>query len=127
MLGRPKGWLGLGLAARFGGALADDSVVAGRWQGAVGELTGGTRRALGKAVGSGAHPNDGAAQRWGRSLETAVFVGGERAPVAGGDGGTTLQCWCRRGKVRAASIGDNSGGWEGLTVKRRRRWHSDGN
>jgi hypothetical protein len=29
--------------------------------------------------------------------------------------------------VRAASIGDNSGGWEGLTVKGRRRWRSDGN
>jgi hypothetical protein len=31
--------------------------------------------------------------------------------VADGDGGTTLQCRCRRGNVRAASIGDNGGGW----------------
>jgi hypothetical protein len=47
--------------------------------------------------------------------------------VAGGDGGMTLKCRCGRGKVRAASNGDNDGGWEGLTVKRRRRWCSNGN
>jgi hypothetical protein len=29
--------------------------------------------------------------------------------------------------VRAASIGDNSGRWEDLAVKRQRRWRSDGN
>jgi hypothetical protein len=29
--------------------------------------------------------------------------------------------------VRAASNGDNSGRWKGLSVKRRRRWRSDGN
>jgi hypothetical protein len=29
--------------------------------------------------------------------------------------------------VRAALIGDNNGGWEGLTMKRRRWWRSDGN
>jgi hypothetical protein len=62
-----------------------------------------------------------------RSLGTAAFVGGERALVSSDDGGAALQCQCRRGKVRAASIGDNGGGWEGLTVKRRRRWCSDGN
>jgi hypothetical protein len=56
-----------------------------------------------------------------------VCIGGERAQVASGDGGAALQCRCRRGKVRVASIGDNDGGWEGLTVKRRRRWRSDGN
>jgi hypothetical protein len=50
---------------------------------------------------------------------------GERAKVAGGDGGMALQHRCRRGKVRAASIGDSGGGWEGLIVKRRRRGHSD--
>jgi hypothetical protein len=38
-----------------------------------------------------------------------------------------LQCQCGRGKVRAASIGDNGGRLEGLIVKRQRRWHSDGN
>jgi hypothetical protein len=29
--------------------------------------------------------------------------------------------------VRVASIRDNGGGWEGLTVKRHKRWCSDGN
>jgi hypothetical protein len=57
----------------------------------------------------------------------AAFISGERTPVAGGDGGTTLQCRCGRGKVRVASTGDNGGGWEGLTLKRRRWWRSDGN
>jgi hypothetical protein len=47
--------------------------------------------------------------------------------MASGDGGSALQCWCGRGKVRAASVGDNGGGWEGLTMKRRRRWCSNGN
>jgi hypothetical protein len=74
-----------------------------------------------------AHLNRGAAWRRWRSLGTMAFIGGERAPMAGGDGGTALQCRCRRGKVRAASIGDNGGGWEGLTVKRQRWWHSDRN
>jgi hypothetical protein len=77
-------------------------VVAGQWQGAIGELTGATRRVSGKAVGGGAHPNDGAVWRRWRSLRIA------------------LQCQCGRGKVREASIGDNGGGREGLTVKRRR-------
>jgi hypothetical protein len=53
-------------------------------------------------------------------LWAAAFISGEGAPVAGGDGGTTLQCRRRRGKVKAASNGDNGGGWEGLTVKRQR-------
>jgi hypothetical protein len=88
---------------------------------------GATGRAQGKAVGGGAHPNDGAARRRWRSLGTAAFIGRERAPVADDDGGTTLQCWCGRGKVRVASIGDNGGGWVCLTVKRRRWWRSDGN
>jgi hypothetical protein len=135
--GRPTSWLGLGLAAqsrprkcpveRERGALAGTSVVAGRRQGAVGELTGATGRAPGKAVGGGAHPNGGAAWTWWRSLGTATFVGRERAPVAGGDGGAALQCRCGRGKVRAASIWDNGRGWEGHTVKRRRRCLSVGN
>jgi hypothetical protein len=56
-----------------------------------------------------------------------TFVSGERAPVAGGDGGMTLQRRCRRGKVRVASIRDNGGRWEGLIVKRRRWWRSNGN
>jgi hypothetical protein len=60
-------------------------------------------------------------------LRAAIFVGGERAPLAGGDRGTTLQCRRGRGTLRAASNGDNGGGWEGLTIKRWRRWRSDGN
>jgi hypothetical protein len=60
--------------------------------------------APGKAVGGGAHPNSGAAWRRWRNLRTAAFVGGERAPVASGDGGTVLQGQCGRGMVRAASI-----------------------
>jgi hypothetical protein len=46
---------------------------------------GATGRASGKAVGGGA------VWRWWRSLGTATFIGGERAPVAGGDGGVALQ------------------------------------
>jgi hypothetical protein len=89
-------------------------VVASWWQGATG-------RVPGKAVGGGAHPSGGAAwMRWWMPW-VAAFVGGEGAPVAGSDGGTTLQCCCEKRKVRAASNGDNSGGWKGLTMKRRRR------
>jgi hypothetical protein len=47
----------------------------------------------------------------GRALGNA-FIGGEGAPVANGDGGTVLQCRHKRGEVRAASNGDNSGRWE---------------
>jgi hypothetical protein len=107
--------------------LYSGSVVAGRRQGATGELAGATGRVPGNAVGGGAHPNGGEAWRRRRSHGTAALVNGKRAPVASGDAGTTLQCRCRRGKVRATSIRDNSGEWEGLTVKRQRRWHSDGN
>jgi hypothetical protein len=65
--------VGLGLAAkssvesgpwpkrRRGSVLADGSVVAGRRQGAASVLTGATGRVSGKAVGGGAHSNDGAA------------------------------------------------------------------
>jgi hypothetical protein len=102
-------------------------VLAGWLQGAAGELAGATGRASSKAVGGGAHQNGGAAWRRWRSLGTTTFISGERAPMAGGDGGTALQCWCGRGKVRATSIGDNGGGWKGLTVKRQRRWRSDRN
>jgi hypothetical protein len=56
-----------------------------------------------------------------------VFIGGEGAPVAGGGGGTTLQCRRGRGEVRAASNGDNGGRWKGHTMKQRRRWRSDEN
>jgi hypothetical protein len=110
-----------------GRALTGGSVVAGRQQGAIGELVGATGRASGKAVGVGAHPNSGAAWRRWRSLGTTTFVSGERAPVATGDRGVALQCRCRRGKVRVASIRDNGGRWEGLIVKRRRWWRSNGN
>jgi hypothetical protein len=50
-------------ARRCCGALADGSVVAGWRQCAVGELAGAIGRAPSKAVGDGAHPNDGAAWR----------------------------------------------------------------
>jgi hypothetical protein len=60
-------------------------------------------------------------------LLAAAFISGEGALVVGGDRGTSPQCRCGRGKVRVASSGDNSGGWKGLTVKRRRRWRSDRN
>jgi hypothetical protein len=59
-------------------------------------------RVPGKAVEGGAHPNDGAAWRRWRSLGTAAFIDGERAPVVGGE-------------------------WDGLIVKLRRRWRSDEN
>jgi hypothetical protein len=99
-----------------------------RWrQGVPREHQWGLGVASGKAFGGGAHPNGGAAWRRWRSLETAAFVGRERALVAGGDGGATVQCQCKKGKVRAFSIGDNGGGWKGLTVMRRRRWRSAGN
>jgi hypothetical protein len=128
---RTKGWLGLSLAARSdretargavrrGDALAGSSVVADQRQGATIELAGASGRAPSKAVGGGAHPSGGATWRWWRMLRAAAFVGGEGAPVAGSGGGMTLQCRCGRRKVRAASNGDNSGGWKGLTVKRRR-------
>jgi hypothetical protein len=112
--------VGHDLVARLAGK-AVCGAVTGRRQGAAGELAGATGRAPGKAVGGGAHPKGGAAWRRWRSLRTAVFTDGEGAPVAGGDGGAALQCLCERGKVRADSIGDNSGGWEGLTVKRQRQ------
>jgi hypothetical protein len=99
-----------------GGALTGGSVVAGQWHGAAGEVAGATGRAPGKAVRGGAHPNGSAVWRRWRSLGAVAFIGEGRAPVAGGDGGMTLQCRCRRGKVRATSIGDNSGGWEGLIM-----------
>jgi hypothetical protein len=60
-------------------------------------------------------------------LQAATFISGEGAPVAGGNRGTALQCRRGRGKVRAGSNGDNGGEWEGLTVKRQRRWRLDGN
>jgi hypothetical protein len=53
-------------------------------------------------------------------LRAATFIGGEGSPVAGGNGGMTLQCQCGGGKVRGASTRDNGGRWGGLTVKRRR-------
>jgi hypothetical protein len=65
-------------------------VAAGRRQGAVDELAGATGRVPGKAVGGGAHPSGNAAWRWWRMLLSEAFVGREGAPVAGGDGGTTL-------------------------------------
>jgi hypothetical protein len=102
-------------------------VAAGRRQGATGELTGATGRAPGKAVRGGADPTGDAVWRRWRMLRAVAFVGGEGALVAGCDGGMALQCRCGRGKARAASNGDNGGGWEGLTVKRRRWWRSDGN
>jgi hypothetical protein len=103
-----------------GGALAGGSVVAGRWQRA-GVIV------PGKAVRGGAHPSGDVAWRRWRMLRATAFIGGEGAPMAGDDGGMTLQCRCRRRKVRAASNGDNDGVWKGLTMKRRRRWHSDEN
>jgi hypothetical protein len=57
-------------------------------------------------------------------LLVVAFISGEGAPVAGGDGGMALECQCGRRKVRAASNGDNGGGWKGITMKRQRRWHS---
>jgi hypothetical protein len=130
MHGGPKGWLGLGLAARsggdaarsavttrisharrHGGMLGGGPVAAGRQQGAAGELMGATGRASGQAIGGGTHSSGGAMERRWRMLRAAAFISGEGAPVAGDDGGTTLWCWCRRGKVRAASTGDNGGGW----------------
>jgi hypothetical protein len=81
---------GTGCARRRGGALTGGSVVAGRRQGATRELTGAIGRASGKAVGGGAHTNGGALWRRWKSLGTAAFISGESAPVAGGDGGTTL-------------------------------------
>jgi hypothetical protein len=97
--GRLKGWLVLGLAAWSGGETAHGAVRdacktarwrAHRWQGAAGELTGATGRAPDKAVWGGAHPSGGTAwSRW-RMLQAAAFIGGDGAPVAGGDGGTAL-------------------------------------
>jgi hypothetical protein len=110
-----------------GGVLTSDLLVAGWRHGAANELARVTGRAPGKAVGGGADPNGGAVWRQWRSLGTAAFIGGVRALVANGDGGAALQCRCERGKVWAASIGDNGGGWEGLTVKRQTRWRSEGN
>jgi hypothetical protein len=56
-------------------------VVAGRWQGDTGELTGATGREPGKAVGSGAHPRGGTAWRRWRMLRAAAFNAGEAAPM----------------------------------------------
>jgi hypothetical protein len=81
-----------------GRALTGGSVVAGRQQGAIGELVGATGRASGKAVGVGAHPNSGAAWRRWRSLGTTTFVSGERAPVASGDGGVTCSVGAEEGR-----------------------------
>jgi hypothetical protein len=70
--------------------LADGSMVAGRRHGAAGELAGATGRAPGKAIEGGAHLSSGATKRRRRMLWVEVFIGGEGASVAGGDGGTTL-------------------------------------
>jgi hypothetical protein len=64
-------------------------------------------------------------------LQAEAFVSGEGALVAGGDAGTILQCQCGRGKVRAASNGNNDGGWKGLWSWEpvrwaRRRWQRRG-
>jgi hypothetical protein len=97
-------------------------VVAGRRLGAAGELVGAaTRRAPSKAVGGGAHPSGGAAWRRWRMLRAAAFNGGEAAPVMDDVDGVALQCWGKKEKVRSASNGDDGGGWEGLTMKWRRR------
>jgi hypothetical protein len=96
MRGEPKGWLGLGLAARsgremtHGGVPASGSVAAGRRQGVAGELAGETGRALGKAVGGRADPSGGTVERRWRMLRAVAFISGEGSPVASGDGGTTL-------------------------------------
>jgi streptogramin lyase len=70
--------------------LADGSMVAGQWHGAVGELAGATGRASGKAIGSGAHPSSDATERRWRMLWAATFISGEGASVAGGDGDMTM-------------------------------------
>jgi hypothetical protein len=70
--------------------LAGGSVAPSWRQGAAGELAGATGRAPAKAVGGGADPSSGVAERRWRMLRAATFIGGERAPVVGGDGGTTL-------------------------------------
>jgi hypothetical protein len=105
--GWPKGWLGLGLAARSSrenGVLASGSVAAGRWQGAAGELTGATSMAPGKALGGGAHPSSGVMERRRRMLGAATFISGEVASVMDDVNGVSLQCWGRREKVRGESI-----------------------
>jgi hypothetical protein len=61
--------------------LTGSLVVVVRRQGVVGELTGTTGRALGKAVGGGTHPSGGTAwMRW-RMLRAVAFNGGEATPV----------------------------------------------
>jgi hypothetical protein len=106
MCGRPTSWLGLSLTARSSGEAAHDaemgrarrhcgaltggSVVAGRWQGSASKLAGGHREGTEQGDWGGAHPNGGAAWRQRRSLRIVAFIGGERAPVADGDGGVAL-------------------------------------
>jgi hypothetical protein len=90
-------------ARRHGGTLSGGSVVAGQQQGAACELAGATGRAPDMAVGGRSSPK----RRCGvEAVEGALVAGGE---------------------MRVASNGDNGGGWEGLTVKQRGRWCSDGN
>jgi hypothetical protein len=114
MCSRLKGQLGLGLVAQPDGDAAHGagtarverarsprttrahdgavarSPAAGWRQGATSELTEATGRAPGNAVGGGVHPSGGVTERRWRMLRATAFIGGEGAPVAGGDGGTTL-------------------------------------
>jgi hypothetical protein len=99
-------------ARRLGGVLNCGLVAAVRRQGAAGELVGATGRAPGKAIGGGAHSSGGAMERQWRMLWAAAFIGGEGAPVAGSDGGMSLQSRRGTGEVRPVSNGDNGGGWE---------------
>jgi hypothetical protein len=43
----------------------------------------------------------GTTERRRRMLRAVAFIGMEGAPMAGGDGGTSLQCRCGGGEVRA--------------------------
>jgi hypothetical protein len=83
-------------------------VVVGRWQGAIGELTGAIGRAPDKEGASGAHRGRRSTVRWRKQLWAAAFTGGGGAPVIGGGRLGLLQYWRKKARVRRGSIGAQS-------------------
>jgi hypothetical protein len=126
--GRPKGWLGLGLAARSCGEMARGAVRSA-CDGAVACSSTTRWRLAGSKVlpVSLQGPQGGRWARWsGVELTRAaarhggggVFFGRRRSSV-----GRELRWRWRHGPALSA----RKRGWEGLTVKRQGRWRSDGN
>jgi hypothetical protein len=88
----PRAPRACGLRVRWhGGALADGSTVAQRWQGVAGDLKGATWEVPGKEERAGAHRKGVPMVRRCKRHRAAVFNGGGVTPVVVDDGGWVLQ------------------------------------